>query len=88
MTQGPNRLLDDFAKLMTDAAGVAQGARREVETAFRAQAERFMSDMDIVSREEHDAVKEMAARALDKVEELETRLAALEGGDKDAPSGD
>ncbi|WP_420414165.1 accessory factor UbiK family protein [Roseibium sp.] len=88
MTQGPNRLLDDFAKLMTDAAGVAQGARREVETAFRAQAERFMSDMDIVSREEHDAVKEMAARALDKVEELETRLAALEGGDKDAPSGE
>jgi BMFP domain-containing protein YqiC len=84
MTQGPNRLLDDFAKLMTDAAGVAQGARREVETAFRAQAERFMSDMDIVSREEHDAVKEMAARALDKVEELEARLAALEGEDKAA----
>ncbi len=87
MTQGPNRLLDDFAKLMTDAAGVAQGARREVETAFRAQAERFMSDMDIVSREEHDAVKEMAARALDKIEELESRLAALEAGDKDT-SGD
>lgn len=84
MTQGPNRLLDDFAKLMTDAAGVAQGARREVETAFRAQAERFMSDMDIVSREEHDAVKEMATRALDKVEELEARLAALEGEDKAA----
>jgi len=82
MTQGPNRLLDDFAKLMTDAAGVAQGARREVETAFRAQAERFMSDMDIVSREEHDAVKEMAVRALDKIEELEGRLAALEGQGK------
>ncbi|MCV0427878.1 MAG: accessory factor UbiK family protein [Roseibium sp.] len=78
MTQGPNRLLDDFAKLMTDAAGVAQGARREVETAFRAQAERFLSEMDVVSREEHEAVKEMAARALDKVEELESRLAALE----------
>ena len=78
MTQGPNRLLDDFAKLMTDAAGVAQGARREVETAFRAQAERFLSEMDVVSREEHEAVKEMAARALDKVEELESRLDALE----------
>ena len=78
MTQGPNRLLDDFAKLMTDAAGVAQGARREVETAFRAQAERFLSDMDVVSREEHEAVKEMAVRALDRVEELESRLAALE----------
>jgi BMFP domain-containing protein YqiC len=78
MTQGPNRILDDFAKLMTDAAGVAQGARREVETAFRAQAERFLSDMDIVSREEHEAVKEMAIKALDKVEELESRLAKLE----------
>ncbi|MGV2977152.1 MAG: accessory factor UbiK family protein [Labrenzia sp.] len=79
MTQGPNRLLDDFAKLMTDAAGVAQGARREVETAFRAQAERFLSDMDLVSREEHEAVKEMAVRALDRLDEVEERLAALEG---------
>jgi BMFP domain-containing protein YqiC len=79
MTQGPNRLLDDFAKLMTDAAGVAQGARREVETAFRAQAERFLSDMDLVSREEHEAVKEMAVRALDRLDELEERLAVLEG---------
>jgi len=78
MTQGPNRFLDDFAKLMTDAAGVAQGARREVETAFRAQAERFLADMDIVSREDHEAVKEMAVRALDRVEELETRIEALE----------
>ncbi|CTQ43657.1 accessory factor UbiK family protein [Roseibium aggregatum] len=78
MTQGPNRLLDDFAKLMTDAAGVAQGARREVETAFRAQAERFLSDMDVVSREEHEAVKEMAVRALDRIDELESRIAKLE----------
>ncbi|MEP0232609.1 accessory factor UbiK family protein [Roseibium sp.] len=78
MTQGPNRMFDDFAKLMTDAAGVAQGARREVETAFRAQAERFLSDMDLVSRDEHEAVKEIAVRALDKVEELEARLEALE----------
>lgn len=85
MTQGPNRLLDDFAKLMTDAAGVAQGARREVETAFRAQAERFLSDMDMVSREEHEAVKEMAVRALDRIEELESRLEKLEAG---APAAD
>jgi BMFP domain-containing protein YqiC len=87
MTQGPNRILDDFAKLMTDAAGVAQGARREVETAFRAQAERFLSDMDVVSREEHEAVKEMAVRALDRIEELESRLAKLENPDS-AASGD
>ncbi|MTI43634.1 BMFP domain-containing protein YqiC [Roseibium hamelinense] len=79
MTQGPNRLLDDFAKLMTDAAGVAQGARREVETAFRAQAERFLSDMDLVTREEHDVVKDLATRALDRIDELEARLEALEG---------
>ena len=78
MTQGPNRLFDDFAKLMTDAAGVAQGARREVETAFRSQAERFLSDMDLVSREEHEVVKEMAVRALDRIEELEARIDALE----------
>lgn len=87
MTQGPNRLLDDFAKLMTDAAGVAQGARREVETAFRAQAERFLSDMDMVSREEHEAVKEMAVRALDRIDELEARLDALENPGE-TPKGD
>ncbi|WP_417768275.1 accessory factor UbiK family protein [Stappia sp.] len=78
MTQGSNRILDDFAKLMTDAAGVAQGARREVETAFRAQAERFLADMDLVKREEHDVVKDMAAKALDAVEALEARVAELE----------
>lgn len=78
MTQGPNRVLDDFAKLMTDMAGVAQGARREVETAFRAQAERFLADMDLVKREEHDVVKDMAARALDRIDELEARIAELE----------
>ncbi|MEJ8472675.1 accessory factor UbiK family protein [Roseibium algae] len=92
MTQGPNRLFDDFAKLMTDAAGVAQGARREVGTAFTAQAERFLSDMDLVSRDEHEAVKEIAVRALDKVEELEARLEALEkkpaGRAKAAPKAD
>jgi BMFP domain-containing protein YqiC len=78
MTQGPNRVLDDLAKLMTDAAGVAQGARREVEGAFRAQAERFLADMDLVKREEYDVVKDMAAKALDMVEALEARVAELE----------
>ncbi len=86
MNQGPNRLFDEFAKLMTDAAGAAQGLRREAETAFRAQAERFMADMDLVKRDEFDAVKEMAANARaeneslkSKVESLEARIAALEG---------
>ncbi|MEH0076848.1 accessory factor UbiK family protein [Pannonibacter sp. Pt2] len=78
MTQGPNRIFDDFAKLMTDAAGVAQGARREVETAFRAQAERFLADMDLVKREDFDVARDMAVRALDQIEVLEARIAALE----------
>ena len=93
MTQGPNRVLDDLAKLMTDAAGVAQGARREVETAFRAQAERFLADMDLVKREEHDVVRDMAAKALDMVEALEAGVAELEAAsgkpaDRTPPAND
>ncbi len=78
MNQGPNRVFDEFAKLMTDAAGAAQGVRREVETAFRSQAERFLADMDLVKRDEFDAVKEMAANARSENEALKTRIAALE----------
>jgi BMFP domain-containing protein YqiC len=78
MTQTSNRLLDEFAKLMTDMAGVAQGVRREVETAFKSQAERFLAEMDLVKREEFDAVREMAARARDENEALKGRVAALE----------
>lgn len=78
MTQTSNRLFDEFAKLATDAAAAAQGVRREVETAFRAQAERFMSDMDIVSRDDHEAVKAMAAKARAENEALKAALAALE----------
>ncbi|MEP4560581.1 MAG: accessory factor UbiK family protein, partial [Nitratireductor sp.] len=54
MSNGPNRILDDFAKLLTDAAGAAQGVRNEVETAFRAQAERILNSMDVVQREEFE----------------------------------
>ena len=78
MTQTSNRLLDEFAKLMTDAAGVAQGLRREVETAMKGQAERFLSDMDVVQREEFEAVREMAARAREENEALKRRIEALE----------
>jgi BMFP domain-containing protein YqiC len=83
-TTGPNRILDEFAKLVTDAAGAAQGVRREVETAFRAQAERILNTMEVVQREEFEAAREMAvkARAENKaltarIETLETTLAAL-----------
>jgi BMFP domain-containing protein YqiC len=78
MSSGTNRILDDFAKLMTDAAGAAQGLRREAETAFQAQAERFLNSMDIVKREEFEAVREMAARARDENEALKARIEALE----------
>jgi BMFP domain-containing protein YqiC len=77
-TGGPNRIFDEFAKLMTDAAGAAQGVKREVETAFRAQAERFLNSMDLVQREEFEAVKEMAAKARDENERLAARIASLE----------
>ena len=78
MTQTTGRLYDEFAKLMTDAAGVAQGVRREVDTAFRSQAERILRDLDYVKREEFEAVKEMAAKARDENERLAARLAELE----------
>lgn len=78
MATGPNKLLDDLAKLMTDAAGAAQGVRREVEGAFRGQAERLLNSMDVVQREEFEAVKEMAAKARDENTRLAARLEALE----------
>lgn len=78
MTTGPNKILDDFARLMTDAAGAAQGVTREAQAVFQAQAERFLERMDLVQRDEFDAVKEMAAKALDENEALKARLDALE----------
>ncbi|MDQ8698336.1 accessory factor UbiK family protein [Hyphomicrobium sp. LHD-15] len=87
MTQTSNRLLDEVAKLMTDAAGAAQGVRREVEGVMRAQAERILENMDVVKREEFEAAKAMAEKARGENERLaaliaslEARIAALEGG--------
>ncbi|MFY0611964.1 MAG: accessory factor UbiK family protein [Hyphomicrobiaceae bacterium] len=78
MTQTSNRLLDELAKVMTDAAGAAQGARREVEALVRGQADRVMAEMDVVRREEFEAVKEMAQKARTENEALTERLAQLE----------
>lgn len=78
MSTGTSRILDDFAKLMTDAAGAAQGVRREMETAFRAQGERLLNSMDIVKREEFEAVREMALKAREENDALLARIAALE----------
>ena len=73
-----NRLLDDFARLMTDAAGAAQGVRREAEAVIRAQAERMIRDMDIASREELDVLRDMVATLRSQNEALTARVAALE----------
>jgi BMFP domain-containing protein YqiC len=78
MVQTTGRLYDEFAKLMNDAAGVAQGVRREVDTAMRTQAERILRELDVVQREELEAVKEMARLAREENETLKARVAALE----------
>ena len=78
MAQSGPRIFDDLAKLMTDAAGVAQGVRREVETIAKTQIERLLSNMDVVQREEFEAVREMAILAREQNERLEKRIAELE----------
>ena len=78
MTQISNKLFDEMARLMGDAASVAQGVRREAETVFRTQMERFVADMDLVKREEFDVVKDMVSKARAENEALKTRIAELE----------
>jgi BMFP domain-containing protein YqiC len=78
MTQTSNPFLDELAKLMTNAAGAAQGMRREFETVMKAQGEKMLRDMDVVQREEFEAVKEMAVKAREENERLAQRIAALE----------
>ena len=79
-SHGPNRILDEFAKLMTDAAGAAQGVRREMETAFRGQAERILNSMDVVQREEFDALRDMVVKAREENAALTARIEELEAG--------
>ncbi|MAS42228.1 MAG: pyrroline-5-carboxylate reductase [Rhodobacteraceae bacterium] len=76
--QSRNPFFDDLSRLMTSAAGVAQGARTEAETAFRGWIERWMADNDFVTREEFDAVRDMAAKAREENDALSARIAALE----------
>jgi BMFP domain-containing protein YqiC len=85
MAQTSNRFFDEVARLMNDAAGVAQGVRREFDTLFRTQAERILNELDVVRREEFEAVKEMARLAREENEALKARIAALEA--KSAPGG-
>jgi BMFP domain-containing protein YqiC len=83
MTQTSNRMFDEMARLMNDAAGVAQGVRKEFDTLFRSQAERMLRDLDVVQREEFEAVKEMARLAREENEALKKRIEALEGKSAD-----
>ncbi len=79
MTQTTSRFFDEIAKLMTDAAGAAQGFRQDAENMFRSQAEKVLRDLDVVQREEFEAVKAMAAKALEENDRLAKRIEALEG---------
>jgi BMFP domain-containing protein YqiC len=78
MPQTKNPMFDDLARLMSDAAGMAQGVKREIDGVARTQMERLLSGMDVVTREEFEAVREMAALARDENERLAARIAALE----------
>jgi BMFP domain-containing protein YqiC len=78
MTQTSNRFYDEFARLMTEAAGVAQGVRREAGSVFRSQMERFVADLDLVKREEFDVVRDLASKARAENEKLAARVAELE----------
>jgi len=78
VAQTTNRFFDEVARLMNDAAGAAQGMRREFETLFRSQAERVMRELDVVRREDFEAVKDMARIAREENESLKARVAVLE----------
>ena len=76
--QGQNKFFDDLSKMMTNAMGVAQGAKTEAETAMKGWVDRWMADRDFVTREEFDAVRAMAQKAREENEALKARLDALE----------
>lgn len=77
--QTSNKFFEDMSKLMTNAMGVAQGAKTEAETAMKGLIDRWMADRDFVTREEFDAVRAMAQKAREENASLEARIAALEG---------
>jgi len=85
MTQTTNRFLDEIARLMNDAAGVASGVRREFDTLVRNQADRVLRELDVVKREDFEVVKDMVRVAREENEALKARIAALEA--KIATSG-
>lgn len=85
--QTRSKIFDDFSQLMTNAAGVAQGVREEVETLVRSRVERFLAESDLVTREEFEVVREMAQKAREENDALAARLAALEAARGDGAAG-
>ena len=77
--QTRSKILDDISQLMTNAMGVAQGAKDEAQTAFNGWIDRWLAERDFVTREEFEAVREMAIKARTENAELRARLDALEG---------
>jgi BMFP domain-containing protein YqiC len=82
--QNRNKIFDDLSQLMTNAMGVAQGARDEAQTAMKSMMDRWLADRDFVTREEFDAVRAMAQKAREENEALSARIAALESAAKPA----
>jgi BMFP domain-containing protein YqiC len=86
--QSRNKIFDDMAQLMTNAMGVAQGAKDEAETAFKSMVDRWLADRDFVTREEFDAARAMAQKAREENEALKARIEALEAAQApSAPGG-
>lgn len=76
--QSKNKFMDDIGQMMTNAMGVAQGAKNEAETAMKGLVDRWLADRDFVTREEFDAVRAMAQKAREENDALKTRLDAME----------
>jgi BMFP domain-containing protein YqiC len=81
MSQG-SRIFDDLGRLMNDAAGMADGVRREVETVVKSQVQRFIADMDLVKREDYDALRELVAAQTDELATLKKDVASLKAKKK------
>lgn len=84
--QTRSKFFDDMSQLMTNAMGVAQGAKTEAETAMKGLVDRWMADRDFVTREEFDAARAMAVKAREENAALEARIAALEARLAEAPA--
>jgi BMFP domain-containing protein YqiC len=81
MAQG-GKIFDDLGRLMNDAAGVADGVRREVETVIRTQMERVTADMDLVKRDDFEALRELVRNQTDDIERLKAEIETLKSGGK------